>query len=190
MISAACASGVDGGSDGSPVVEKIEISERAFSRMIERHELRDHPAHRGARDMRAFDAERVEQPRRIRRHVVERVRDVRLAAFAQRLAAPLADPALCHPISALRPTSRLSKVIYAQACIPQDLDRYSSGQLVICEPKPMIIKERHAVLRAVSSYSSVDAVRADLAHAAFAFCFHAGGEIADLLEINAAPAHW
>ena len=55
-----------------------------LGRMIERHQLRDHAAHRAAHDMRAFDAEFVEKPGRVCRQIVERVRDVRLLARGDR----------------------------------------------------------------------------------------------------------
>src|SRR6185437_867550 len=53
-------------------------------RMVERHELGDHAAHRGAGDMRAGDTELVEQRRGVGCHVVEGVGHVRLAAGAGR----------------------------------------------------------------------------------------------------------
>lgn len=41
--------------------------------MVDRDELRDHPAHGGSDNVRPLDAERVEQGRRVGRHVVERI---------------------------------------------------------------------------------------------------------------------
>ncbi len=50
--------------------------------MVERDELGDHSAHRRTGDMSALDAERVEQARRIARHLVQRVGNVGLATLA------------------------------------------------------------------------------------------------------------
>ena len=52
--------------------------------MVDRNELRDHAAHRGADDMGALDPERVEKPGRVGGHVVQRIgRERRAAGFSR-----------------------------------------------------------------------------------------------------------
>jgi len=49
----AIASGFAGGSDGLPVVDMIEVSERTAARVRDRERLRDHAAERRAEHVRA-----------------------------------------------------------------------------------------------------------------------------------------
>ncbi|MNQ61050.1 hypothetical protein D3C85_753560 [compost metagenome] len=53
--------------------------------MLGRHDLRDHPAHRSADDMRTFDPKRVQQPDSIIGHIAEGVGQVEPLASPQGL---------------------------------------------------------------------------------------------------------
>ena len=79
--------------DGSPVLDMIEVSDRTRSRMFDRGGLGDHPAHRRADEVRAVQPERVEQPDGVGGHVRQPVGRRRRC----RRAAPPGRRARAHP---------------------------------------------------------------------------------------------
>src|SRR5579862_2468497 len=101
--------------------------------------------------MRALDAERVEQRRRIRRHVVERIGDVGLPAVAQRLAHGLQVGDLS------RPFLRQADIAVVEADIAQARLREALSVLL----RPSLELGAEAVV------FDLDSVGANLRHAAF-----------------------
>ena len=128
-ISTAVASRVGGGTFGLPVVDMIEVSATHPLGERDRDFLRDHAAHRGADQMRRFDAEHIHQADHVERHVVDLVggldrdlQETQLEQFDRRQAlaaaqlARLADVAIVEPDDAKSACRKLP----AEIVVPMD----------------------------------------------------------------------